>query len=178
VLVTSETAAEFQDADRTALLEAAAAALDSMTAMRATEGRHLAADLAARLDGLESRLAAIDTLAPAVPVRQRESLRQRLADAGLDVPLDDERLLKEVALFADRCDISEELTRARSHLAQFRATLAGSEPAGRPLDFLTQELFREFNTMGSKASDAGITREVVAAKTDLEKIREQVQNLE
>ena len=94
------------------------------------------------------------------------------------MPLDDERLVKEIALFADRTDVSEELARAASHLKQFRAYLASGEPIGRSLDFLLQEFFREFNTMGSKCNHAGIAHDVVSAKTELEKIREQVQNLE
>ena len=116
--------------------------------------------------------------APGRPLRQRELLTKRLRDAGLDIDLDDERVLRELALFADRCDISEELTRLQSHFSKFRDYLQSSEPAGRPLDFLCQELFREFNTIGSKANDAGIAQTVVEAETELEKIREQVQNLE
>ena len=105
-------------------------------------------------------------------------MRQRIADAGVPLPLDDERLVKEIALFADRCDISEEITRAESHIQQFHAYMNAAEPAGRALDFLSQELFREFNTMGSKANNAVLAQTVVQAKTELEKIREQVQNIE
>lgn len=117
-------------------------------------------------------------LTPQVVSRYRDVLRQRLTDAGLPLPLDDERLVKEIALFADRCDISEEITRATSHIAQFRTYMDSGEPVGRPLDFLSQELFREFNTMGSKANHATLAQLVVKAKTELEKIREQVQNIE
>ena len=98
--------------------------------------------------------------------------------AGVPLPLDDDRLVKEIALFADRCDVSEELTRAASHLKQFRTYLAAAEPMGRSLDFLTQELAREFNTIGSKANNAEIAHLVVTGKTEIEKIREQVQNVE
>jgi uncharacterized protein (TIGR00255 family) len=113
-----------------------------------------------------------------VPETQRKLLRQRLEDSGLPLPLDDERLVKEIALFADRTDISEELSRAASHVKQFRTYLASREPVGRSLDFLLQEFFREFNTMGSKCNQAEIAHHVVTAKTELEKIREQVQNVE
>ena len=105
-------------------------------------------------------------------------LLKRLRDAGLELDPADDRVLKELAIFADRCDISEELTRLASHFRKFRDYLDGSEPPGRALDFLCQELFREFNTIGSKSNDAGITQIIVEAKTELEKIREQVQNVE
>jgi uncharacterized protein (TIGR00255 family) len=162
-----------------ALLEKALdAALAQMIAMRRSEGAHLKADISARLDELSSMFQEAEKLAPQIVQRQREALRQRLAEAGLPLPLDDERLLKEIALFADRCDVSEEITRAESHIAQFRAYMDGDAPAGRSLDFLAQELFREINTMGSKAGDAALAQIAVRAKTELEKIREQVQNIE
>jgi uncharacterized protein (TIGR00255 family) len=153
-------------------------ALAQMLAMRRTEGMNLKADIRARLYELQKMLATASELSPQVLGRYREVLRQRLADAGLPLPLDDERVLKEIALFADRCDITEEQTRASSHIAQFRAYMESGEPVGRSLDFLSQELFREFNTMGSKANDATLAQLVVRAKTELEKIREQVQNVE
>jgi uncharacterized protein (TIGR00255 family) len=109
---------------------------------------------------------------------QRDKLFQRLEEAGLDDLAADERMVKEVALFADRCDISEELTRLKSHLAQARKLLRSVEPVGRTLDFMCQELFREINTIGSKANEVEITRQAVAFKTELERIREQVQNIE
>lgn len=157
---------------------ALSAALTQMLAMRQAEGANLKADISGRLDALQAMLATARELSPQVVQRHRESLRQRLTDAGLPLPLDDERLLKEIALFADRCDVTEEQTRADSHIAQFRAYMDSGEPVGRSLDFLSQELFREFNTMGSKANDAGLAQLVVRAKTELEKIREQVQNVE
>ncbi len=154
------------------------AALSAMIAMREAEGEHLRADLTARLDEIASLLERIRALAPQVAERHRAALRQRLTEAGLDLPLDDERLVKEIALYADRCDISEEIARAGSHLQQFRQNLAAGGPVGRPLDFLTQEFGREFNTMGAKANHAELAHHVVAAKTELEKIREQIQNVE
>ena len=104
--------------------------------------------------------------------------RSRITEAGLDVPLDDERLRKEVVLFADRCDITEELTRLESHFQQFRDCLKSTEPVGRTLDFLSQEMNRELNTIGSKANAIEISQVVVTLKAELEKIREQVQNIE
>ena len=101
-----------------------------------------------------------------------------MEDAGLNSLAEDERILREIALFADRCDISEELVRLTSHLQQFRELLRSSDPVGRTLDFLCQELFREINTIGSKANEVEITRHVVEFKTELERIREQVQNIE
>ena len=154
------------------------AALTQMLAMRLAEGANLNADISARLNTLQTMLGTARELSPQVVERYREALRQRLADAGLPLPLDDERLVKEIGLFADRCDISEEQTRAESHIAQFRAYMESGEPVGRSLDFLSQELFREFNTMGSKANHATLAQLVVRAKTELEKIREQVQNIE
>ncbi|MDC0311959.1 DUF1732 domain-containing protein, partial [bacterium] len=103
----------------------------------------------------------------------------RLRDGGLErLDLDDERVLREIGIFAEKSDISEELTRIASHVTQFRNYFSSDEPVGRPLDFLCQELNREFNTIGSKANDAGIAQRIVNAKTELEKIREQVQNVE
>ena len=153
-------------------------ALGQLAAMRSREGEHLAEDLTGRLATLDGLTARLSADAPERPLRQRELLLKRLRDAGLDLDLADERVVREVALFADRCDITEELTRLASHFAKFREYMAGTEPPGRALDFLCQEIFREFNTIGSKANDAGIAQTIVEAKTELEKIREQVQNVE
>jgi uncharacterized protein (TIGR00255 family) len=161
-----------------AIREALDAALNQWQQMRGTEGAHLRAEIEGRLASIEALLGRIAEKAPQVPELQRAALRQRLEQAGLPLPLDDERLLKEIALFADRTDVSEELARAASHLKQFRSYLGSGEAVGRSLDFLLQEFFREFNTMGSKCNHAGIAHDVVSAKTELEKIREQVQNLE
>lgn len=154
------------------------AALTGLAAMRATEGEHLKTDFLARLDTLAGFTGQIAADAPARPVRQRELLARRLREAGLELDPADERVARELALFADRCDVSEELTRLDSHFAKFRQYLDASEAPGRALDFLCQEMFREFNTIGAKANDAGIAQTIVEAKTELEKIREQVQNLE
>lgn len=153
-------------------------ALTGLVAMRTSEGDHLKADFLARLGTLVSFTEKIAADAPQRLVRQRDLLAKRLRDAGLDLDPSDERVVKELALFADRCDVSEELTRLDSHFTKFREYLDAAEPPGRALDFLCQELFREFNTIGSKANDAGIAQVIVEAKTELEKIREQVQNVE
>ncbi len=153
-------------------------ALAQLAAMRASEGDHLKSDFLARLGVLDSFAKKIATEAPGRPIRQRELLAKRLRDAGLELDPADERVAKEIALFADRCDVSEEITRLDSHFAKFRGYLDAAEPPGRALDFLCQELFREFNTIGSKANDASIAQTIVEAKTELEKIREQVQNVE
>ena len=144
----------------------------------AAQGANLKADVLGKLDTLEQFRLSIAEHAPSVPVRLREAMLKRLAEADLSVSADDERIIREVALFADKCDISEEITRLSSHFDQFRTLCGSSAPAGRPLDFLCQEIFREFNTIGSKANDSTLAHLVVAAKTELEKIREQVQNIE
>jgi uncharacterized protein (TIGR00255 family) len=168
------------DADEAwaAIEPALADALAALTTMRETEGTHLKEDFLDRLNTLKGFAKVIAAEAPGRAVRQRELLTKRLRDAGLDLDPSDERVLKELAIFADRCDVSEELTRLDSHFAKFREYLDAAEPPGRALDFLCQELFREFNTIGSKANDAGIAQTIVEAKTELEKIREQVQNVE
>ncbi len=145
---------------------------------RVREGSHLKKDIEMRLKVVRDVLKGIQREAPRVPQLQREAMRKRLHDAGLPLPLDDERLLKEIALFADRCDISEEISRLGGHLDEFARLLKSPEPSGRPMDFLTQEMHREINTMGSKANHAGIAHLVVAGKTEVERIREQVQNVE
>jgi uncharacterized protein (TIGR00255 family) len=161
-----------------AIEPALADALQQLATMRAREGSDLKADFLARLQSLSDFAARIASEAPARPVRQLELLQKRLRDSGLALDLSDDRVLKELALYADRCDITEELTRLDSHFAKFREYLNAAEPPGRALDFLCQELFREFNTIGSKANDSSIAQTIVEAKTELEKIREQVQNIE
>jgi uncharacterized protein (TIGR00255 family) len=121
----------------------------------------------------------VERLAPQALARYRDQLRERIRNGGLELPAaDDERLQKELVWFADRSDISEELTRLGSHFGQFDACVASAEPVGRTLDFLAQEMNREVNTIGSKANDGRISREVVLMKAELEKFREQVQNVE
>jgi uncharacterized protein (TIGR00255 family) len=153
-------------------------ALDELVKMRAREGKHLAKDLIHRLKIVRHSLKEVRKLHPSVAEKYRLALLERVSKAGLEFVPNDERLLREVALFADRSDVSEELTRLESHLAQFAHHLRKDEPVGRALEFITQEISRELNTLGAKASDAEISQHVVACKAELEKIREQVQNLE
>jgi len=153
-------------------------ALNHLIKMREREGRHLAKDLIHRLKAIRQLLKEIRALHPAVVKKFRAALTERIEKTGLPISKDDERLAKEIFLFADRSDISEELTRLESHLAQFAHHLRKEEPVGRALEFIVQEIFREFNTLGAKANDAEIAQRVVACKAELEKIREQVQNLE
>ena len=152
-------------------------ALDALVAMRVKEGLALEADMRARIVLLAGLAESIRTHAADNVVRYRDALLSRLRNAGLELNPDDERVLKELALFADRCDIVEELTRLASHFAQFTACFT-EKAVGRKLDFLCQEINREFNTVGSKANRVEITRAVIEAKNELERIREQVQNLE
>jgi uncharacterized protein (TIGR00255 family) len=158
--------------------KALTAALKKLNTMRTREGKALEADLAARLKTLESMLADIRTRAPSVVAAYRNKLLLSLEQAGLENIARDERVIKEIALFGERSDISEEITRLESHIAQCRNMLRGREPSGRALDFLAQEFLREINTIGSKANDLEITQQVVAFKTELERIREQIQNVE
>ncbi|MBM4163472.1 MAG: YicC family protein [Lentisphaerae bacterium] len=155
-------------------------ALDQLVEMRRREGDAIRADICARFAGLRGVAAEIAARAPEIPRQYRDTLRIRINDLlAIQGQLIDEQILaREVALFADRCDISEELNRLASHFDQADGFLAGSEPCGRTLDFLCQEIFREINTVGSKANDAAITRAVIAFKTSLEAVREQVQNIE
>jgi uncharacterized protein (TIGR00255 family) len=162
-----------------AIAEALAQALGQLIKMRTREGAHLADDLKQRMAVMRRSVGAVRKLAPRVAESYRVQLRERIQSAGVELPgVDDERLLKEVAFFADRSDISEELTRLQSHFKQFNDCLKSPEPVGRTLDFLAQEMNREINTIGSKANDALISREVVVLKAELERFREQAQNVE
>ena len=153
--------------------------LATLVKMRQREGAHLAKDLAARIAVMRRAATVIQANAPQVAERYREQLIARIKSAGLEAPAaDDERLLKEVVYFADRSDITEELTRLQSHFQQFDDCLKSREPVGRTLDFLAQEMNREINTIGSKANDGLISRAVVTLKAELEKFREQAQNVE
>jgi uncharacterized protein (TIGR00255 family) len=161
-----------------ALEDALQSALDDLLKMRSREGKHLAKDLIHRLKIVRQELKEVRKMHPAVAEKYRTALLERLQKAGVEFAPNDERLLKEVAIFADRSDVSEELTRLESHLAQFAHHLRKDDPVGRTLEFITQEISRELNTLGAKAGDADISRHVVACKSEVEKIREQIQNLE
>ncbi|MGI5868803.1 MAG: YicC/YloC family endoribonuclease [Kiritimatiellia bacterium] len=176
----TRTAAAGLDAEALERLVASALeqAVVSLNSMRAAEGAALAADLVVRIAALEEHRSEVALLAPQVPQRHQEALKRRVAELGATLVDDDAALAREVALFADRCDITEELTRIDAHLFHFLSLLQSPEPSGRPLDFLCQELHREVNTAGSKANDVAIAQHVIEMKAGVEAIREQVQNLE
>jgi len=153
-------------------------ALSDLVKMREREGKHLAKDLIKRLKIVRTAVRKVRVLQPAVVKRYRQSLHDRIERAGIDLPLDDDRLVKEVIFFAEKSDITEELTRLDSHFAQFAHHLRKQEPVGRTLEFMSQEIGREFNTLGSKANDVEISQWVVTCKSEMEKIREQIQNIE
>lgn len=147
--------------------------------MRCQEGANTSVDLVQRLDLIETQLGQIEQSVDGLPDHYREKLQTRIESLTKGVvELDPMRIAQEAALMADRSDISEEIVRARSHIAQFRSTIAAPEPAGRKLNFLLQEFNREFNTMGSKVGQAGVAHVIVAVKAEIEKLREQVQNIE
>jgi uncharacterized protein (TIGR00255 family) len=163
---------------REALRGALAAALDALVAMRAREGEALGRDLAGRLARVEALVARVAELVPAALVAHEARLRERVEELARGVAVDPARLAQEIAILADRTDVTEEITRLRSHVAQVRALLASAEPAGRKLDFLVQEMHREVNTIGSKSQSAEIAAAVVEMKAEVERMREQVQNVE
>jgi uncharacterized protein (TIGR00255 family) len=157
---------------------AVAEALQGLVAMREREGAALAADLLARLDRVAQLVRELEGIAPLAVEEYRDRLAARLSELTAGVGVEPQRLAQELALFAERTDVAEELTRLQSHLTQFRLLLASAEPAGRKLDFLLQEMNREVNTAGSKFQSAEASTRVVELKAELERIREQVQNVE
>jgi len=163
---------------RDQLMSAVQAAVAALDAMRTKEGEALEADLSARRDQVAEWTALIRERTPVVVVEYRQKLKTRLEQLLEGAEVDEARLAQEVALIADRCDVTEELVRLGSHFAQFDEALRLPEPVGRKLDFLMQEMNREVNTIGSKSSDAEITSLVIRVKAEMEKMREQVQNIE
>ncbi len=172
---------EDEDLLKRLLTEAVTRALDSLDAMREKEGAMLGKDLTDKLDRLALSREAIMTRAPFVVADYKARLEARLnemIDPEVLKALDNNRIAQEVTLFSDKCCIDEELTRLGSHFVQFKQIMSLNEPVGRKLDFLTQELNRETNTIASKSNDLEITREALSMKNEIEKIREQIQNLE
>ena len=161
-----------------ALDRALAEALDALVAMREREGRVLEADLSTRLARVATLAAEVAALAPRTVESYRARLHERVAELLKGAPVDEARLVQEVALFAERTDVAEEATRLQAHLDAFRGFLGASEPAGRRMDFLVQEMHREVNTTGSKSQSTEISIRIVELKAELERIREQVQNVE
>jgi uncharacterized protein (TIGR00255 family) len=160
-----------------AVTESAARAV---IAMREDEGLRLRVDLDERLDSIETTISRVAELAPARLVSERDRMRRVVAELLEGVPLDEDRIAREIAYIAERWDISEELVRLRSHIELFRETLAdeGFDPVGKRLSFLTQEMNRETNTIGSKANDAAVEHQVIAIKDEIERLREQIENVE
>ena len=153
-------------------------AFDSLDTMRIQEGSTLGEDLTKRLDLIKNYFDMIEERSPLVVTEYKEKLKNRIDTISEDLGIDESRLAQEVALFAGRCDITEEIVRARSHLNQFHTYMKMDDAIGRRLDFLIQELNREINTISSKASDSSISANAVEVKAELEKIREQIQNIE
>lgn len=161
-----------------AVSRAAEAATDAFLAMRAAEGARLVADVFTRIDTILGHIAFIEERSPETVKAYRERIEQKVKELIGDVQIDEQRLLTETAIFADKVAVAEETVRLRSHMEQLKEMLSGEEPAGRKLDFIVQEMNREANTIGSKAQDVEITRRVVEIKAEIEKIREQIQNIE
>lgn len=162
------------------LLDSLRSSLNALVSMREKEGAALGIDLNGKLELLKNLLDTIEPAASEIPAKQIERLNKKLKDAELPVEPDDERLLRELVIFSDRSDVSEEITRLRSHFVQFADFISDKSAAGsgRSLDFLVQEMNREINTLGNKALDTSVSPLVVKMKTELEKIREQIQNVE
>ncbi len=152
--------------------------LDNLKAMRESEGKNLVPDLEGRLGRIASHIEDVKDRSPSVLEAYRKRLSDRLAEIGEGMEIDSLRFHQEVAYFADRCDITEEVVRIDSHLKQFGQMLESDEPVGRKMDFLLQEIHREVNTISAKANDVVISQKVVEIKAELEKMREQIQNIE
>jgi uncharacterized protein (TIGR00255 family) len=177
LLVTEESGAQAENL-RDSLIAAVKGAVDNLEAMRLREGSALMEDLHERRASLSALIKRLTEHAPRATAENGARLRSRVMQLAGENGVDEGRLAQEIAFMADRCDITEELVRFDSHLKQFDETVELNEPVGRKLDFLLQELNREVNTIGSKANDAAITSIIVELKAELEKIREQVQNIE
>ncbi len=177
-LFTTRMAEVDEDALWRDISETADGALDSFIAMRRREGEKLSADLAAKLYNILTLVEAVERRSPETVEAYRQRLYKKLGELLADRQIDDSRVLTEAALFADKVTVDEETVRLRSHIDQFRHILTLEEPVGRKLDFLVQEMNREANTIGSKAQDAEMARIVVELKSEIEKVREQIQNIE
>jgi uncharacterized protein (TIGR00255 family) len=177
-LIRIEEQKEDLEASWAALSTGIAEAVDRLVAMRDTEGGRLAADLQRRVERLDEHVGGIEARAPKVVEEYHARLARRVQELTGGVTVDPARIATEIAMFADRTDVTEEITRFRSHLVQFQSTLSADGAVGRTLEFIVQELGREANTIGSKANDLAITRSVIAVKGELESMREQIQNVE
>lgn len=167
-----------KDKAAAALSEITAKAVEEFNAMREREGERLRRDMLGKLETIEGLVSVVEERSPQTVKEYRERLEARLRDILADRSLDEQRVITEAAIFADRTAVDEETVRLRSHIAQFRTMLEEGSPIGRKMDFLVQEFNRESNTIGSKCQDVAITRLVVELKSEIEKIREQIQNIE
>lgn len=177
-IVTRQQSVEDEDLLAEMTLEAASEALVNLKVMREKEGQSQKADIASKLGTIEACLERIKEFAPKVVEDYRELLNARIAEVVEPSLVDKQRLATEVALYADHCAIDEEITRLSTHISNMRSLLEATEPVGRKMDFLVQEFNRETNTIGSKANDMRITKEVLAIKNEIEKMREQAANIE
>lgn len=179
-LIVDDAEVEQQVPDAASVQAVTEDAARAVIAMREDEGIRLRADLDERLSSIEATIVRITELAPARLVTERDRMRRVVAELLEGVPLDEDRIAREIAYIAERWDISEELVRLRSHIELFRETLEDGtvEPVGKRLSFLTQEMNRETNTIGSKANDAAVEHQVIAIKDEIERLREQIENVE
>ena len=166
------------EAAQPVLMQAMAQALESFVAMREAEGQNIQRDLLARIDTLENFVEELEKLAPEIVAAYRQRLENLLREYLAKEDIEESRIIQEVALFTDKVNYTEETVRLRSHFNQFRQIITAGEPVGRKLDFLIQEMNREINTVASKANSAGAAQFVVDVKSEIEKIREQIQNIE
>ena len=167
-----------KDKAAAALSEITVKAVEEFNAMREREGERLRRDMLGKLETIEGLVSVVEERSPQTVKEYRERLEARLRDILADRSLDEQRVITEAAIFADRTAVDEEMVRLRSHIAQFRTMLEEGSPIGRKMDFLVQEFNRESNTIGSKCSDASLAKVVVDLKSEIEKIREQLQNVE
>ena len=177
-VIVRETPVEDEDVLKNLALFALTEALENLTKMREKEGEALKRDFEVKLGAIENSLSIIKTLAQTVVEEYRNALNARIAEVVEPSLIDRQRLATEVALFADHCAIDEEITRLSTHISAMRRHLEANEPVGRKMDFLVQEFLRETNTIGSKANNIAITEQVLAIKNEIEKMREQAQNVE
>ncbi len=177
-VVIMENAADDEEELRLLITEAVSLACDKLNDMRETEGKTIKADLARIIGNIADALEKAEKRAPLVVAEHAERLRQRISELLSEVVIDEARFANEVAFFADKADVNEEIQRLHSHIDQFYAALESNEPQGRGLDFLSQEIGREINTMGSKSNDKELTSFVIYMKNELEKIKEQIRNVE
>ncbi len=166
------------DEDIPALEDAVKEAFVELNLMRESEGEKIQTDISEKIEGIERIISDIERIAKDVPIKQKEIFLKRLNESGLGLNCEDERILKEIAIFADKSDVSEEIFRLKSHIMQMKSFIEKDEPVGRKIDFLIQEMFREMGTLGCKIPSAEATGLVISFKAELEKMREQIQNIE